>query len=476
MNSETVEAGAAPPEPNTRIRSTSSGQVDFAAVPESRQGQETSLHRVLIVGGGAAGLELATQLGDSLGRKGRASISLLDKTRVHVWKPHLHEIASGALDIDVDSVEYFAHAHAHHYRFRVGAMSGLNRKKRQVFVEPTLDEHGRQLIPPRVLGYDTLIVAVGSVGNDFATPGVKEHAIAIDTAEEAARFNRRLINACVRANAQYEPLHEGQLHCVIIGAGATGVELAAELHRTVRDIAAHGLDNIDFDKLIKLTIIEAGPRILGPLPERLAASTHDMLNRLDVRVLTGKQAAEVTKDGVKLASGEFIPAEMVVWAAGIKAPEFLRNIDGLETDRIDRLMVRDTLQTTRDDDIFVVGDCACYILPREGRPTPPRAQAAHQMASLVGRAVNARLKNRTLPKFKYRDFGNLVNLSEYGTVGNLIGLIGKRSVYLEGVFARLMYRSLYKMHQRALHGTFKTALDTAANLISRRHEPRVKLH
>jgi NADH:ubiquinone reductase (H+-translocating) len=478
MKVETIETRTttAPMEPNPDLRDISTGFVDYGAISESRQGRETSLHRVLIVGGGAGGLELATQLGDSLGRRGKASIALLDKTRVHVWKPHLHEIASGTLDIDVDSVEYLAHARAHHYRFRIGAMCGLDRQKRQVFVQPTFDEDGRQLIPPRVLGYDTLILAVGSVGNDFATPGVKEYAIAIDSAEEAARFNRRMINACVRANAQHEPLHEAQLHCVVIGAGATGVELTAELHKTMRDIAAYGLDSIDFDKLIKLTIIEAGPRILGPLPEQLAASTLDMLNRLGVQVLTGKQAAEITKEGVKLSSGEFIQAEMVVWAAGIKAPDFLKDIDGLESDRINRLVVRDTLQTTRDDNIFAIGDCACYLLPQDGMPTPPRAQTAHQMASLVQKAVSARLKNKALPKFKYRDFGNLVNLSEYGTVGNLVGLVGKRSVYLEGVFARLMYRSLYKMHQRALHGTLKTALDTAASLISRRTEPRVKLH
>jgi len=138
--------------------------------------------------------------------------------------------------------------------------------------------------------------------------------------------------------------------------------------------------------------------------------------------------------------------------------------------------VRDTLQTTRDDNVFAIGDCACYVLPDENKPAPPRAQTAHQMAALLERSVRARLENRELPKFRYRDFGNLVNLSEYGTVGNLVSMVGKRSVYLEGLFARLMYRSLYKMHQRALHGSVKTALDTLADLISRRTEPRVKLH
>jgi NADH dehydrogenase len=451
-------------------------QSDFASIPESRSVQESSQHRVLIVGGGAGGLELATHLGDTLGKREKASVALLDRTRTHVWKPHLHEVASGTLDVDVDAVEYLAHARAHHYRFRIGAMCGLNREKRQVYVEATADDEGRPLVPRRVLGYDTLILAVGSMGNDFGTPGVMEHAIAIDSAEEAARFNRRMTNACVRANAQYEPQRPGQLHCIIVGAGATGVELAAELHKTMRDIGAYGLDNIEFDKLVKLTIIEAGPRILGPLPEQLAASTQDMLNRLGIQVLTGKQAAEITSEGVRLASGEFIPAEMVVWAAGIKAPEFLKSLDGLETDRINRLVVRDTLQTTRDDNIFAIGDCACYVVPGEDKPAPPRAQTAHQMASLAGKAVRARLKDKALPTFKYRDFGNLVNLSEYGTVGYLSGMLGKRSVYLEGVFARLMYRSLYKMHQQALHGTSKMALDTVANMITRRTEPRIKLH
>jgi NADH:ubiquinone reductase (H+-translocating) len=452
------------------------GLVDYNLIPESRSAQEALLHRVLIVGGGAGGLELATRLGNTLGRRGKASIALLDKARVHVWKPHLHEIASGALEVDVDSVEYLPHARRHHYRFRTGVMCGLNREKRQVYVEPMSDQEGRPLIPPRVIGYDTLIIAVGSICNEFSTPGVKKHAFALDSADEAARFNRTLINACIRANAQYEPLHPSQLHVVVIGAGATGVELIAELHKTMRDFAAYGLDNIDFDKLIKLTIIEAGPRILGPLPQKLANSTLEMLKQLGVEVLTGQQAVEITGEGVQLGGGEFIAAELVVWAAGIKAPDFLQTLDGLATDRINRLMVRDTLQTTLDDNVFALGDCACCLLGGEGNPTPPRAQTAHQMASLIEKAVKVRLKGGKLPTFKYRDFGNLVNLSEYGTVGNLLGMVGKQGVRLEGVFARLMYRSLYKMHQQALHGTVKTTLDTVANLISRRSEPRIKLH
>ena len=476
MNDTPSQAWNVEPDAVVDPKGRPAGPVDYSVIAESRSAQEESLYRVLIVGGGAGGLELATRLGETLGRRGKASIVLLDKARVHVWKPHLHEIASGALEIDVDSVEYLAHARAHHYRFRTGAMCGLDRGKRRIYVEPVADEDGNPLIPPRIIGYDTLIMAVGSICNDFSTPGVREHAFALDSADEATRFNRKLINACIRANAQYEPLHPRQLHCVVIGAGATGVELVAELHQTMREFAAYGLDNIDFDKLIRLTIVEAGPRILGPLPQKLADSVYDMLKQLGVEVLTGQQVVEVTGEGVRLADGSFISAEMVVWAAGIKAPDFLRDLDGLETDRLNRLIVRDTLQTSLDDNIFALGDCACHLLPKDGSPAPPRAQTAHQMASLVERGVKAQLKGEKLPIFKYRDFGSLVNLSEYGTVGNLFGVAEKRSVYLEGVVARVMYRSLHKMHQRVLHGTVKTMIDTLAGLLSRHREPRIKLH
>ena len=236
----------------------------------NRLDDDASLHRVLDRGGGAAGLRLASLLGASLGRRHKASITLVDKSRIHVWKPLLHEVASGSLDSETDSLELIAHARRRHYRYRIGAMVGLDRAKRQVHVAPSVDEDGETIIPPRVLGYDTLVIAVGSVSNDFGTPGVGENAITLDTLDQAARFNRRMINACLRANAQYEPLRPGQLHCAIIGAGATGVELAAELHKSMRDLASYNLDRIDFDMHIKIDLIEAAPRILPALPESLA--------------------------------------------------------------------------------------------------------------------------------------------------------------------------------------------------------------
>jgi NADH:ubiquinone reductase (H+-translocating) len=436
----------------------------------------SGLPQILIVGGGAGGLELATRLGNKLGRRGKATIQLIDKTRAHLWKPLLHEIAAGSMDLGVHELNYLAQSHWHHFRYRLGEMTGLDRMAREVQVAPVLDEDGQEITPQRVFRYDTLVIAVGSLTNDFGTPGVREYAIALETAAEAVRFHRRLVNALMRAHAQPGKLRPEQLQVAIIGAGATGVELAAELHNTTRELVTYGLDRIDPDQDIKLNVIEASERILPALPQRLSDAATKLLEEKGVRVRTSARVAEVLPNGVRLASGEIIPAELVVWAAGVKAPDFLKDLDGLETNRTNQLVVKPTLQTTRDENIFALGDCAaCPWLGKDAN-VPPRAQAAHQQASHMVKQIERRLKGKALRPYQYRDFGSLVSLGEYTTVGNLMGALVGGSLLIEGYVARLMYTSLYKMHELALHGFTKVALDTLARMINRRTEPHVKLH
>jgi len=434
-------------------------------------------HRVVIVGGGAGGIELATKLGDSLGRRHRAKITLIEKARTHFWKPHLHQLAAGSMGIGAYETDYLAQAHWHHFDYRIGEMTGLDRARRRVHVAPVLDEDGNPVTSPRWIDYDTLVIAVGSRTNDFGTPGAREYAIALDEPQGAERFHRRLVNAYIRAHAQTEALRPGQLHVAIIGAGATGVELAAELHDTTRMLVSYGLDRIDPEKDMRLILIEAADRVLPALPKRLSDAAMRLLEDMHITVRTSSLVAEVLPQGVRLASGESIAAELVVWAAGVKAPDFLREFGGLETNRINQLVVRPTLQTTRDDDVFAIGDCAaCPWLSKDGAIVPPRAQAAHQQASHMVRQIRNRLRGKALRPWRYRDFGSLVSLGEYSTVGNLMGTLSGGNLWIEGTFARMMYLSLYKMHELALHGFWKVALDTAARIITRRTEPRVKLH
>jgi NADH dehydrogenase len=193
-------------------------------------------------------------------------------------------------------------------------------------------------------------------------------------------------------------------------------------------------------------------------------------------VHTGAKVAEVLADGVRLADGSMLPAELTVWAAGVKAAEFLTRLDGLETNRLNQLLVRQTLQTTLDADIFAMGDCAACPWPEKNGFVPPRAQAAHQQASHLFKQIRRRLDGKPLQDYHYRDLGSLVSLGKFSTVGNMMGGLVRGDLFIEGWYAKLMYTSLYKMHELALHGWAKVILDTLARTLTRRTEPQVKLH
>jgi NADH dehydrogenase len=436
-------------------------------------------HRIVIVGGGAAGLPLATKLGRRFGRRGRATVTLVDRFATHLWKPLLHEVAAGRLDADLHDVDYFLMAHWHHFRFRVGAVAGLDRARRELGLAAVLDDDGAEILPAGVLPYDTLIFCVGSVGNDFGVPGVSEHSISLDTALDAERFHRRLVAACVRAEGRASRGESATVHIVIIGAGATGVELAAEIRNCTRAFASYGLDYLKPERDIRLTIVEAAPRILPPLPERIAEAATGLLGRLAVTVRTGEKVTGIDAAGVHTVRGEAIPADLVVWAAGIQAPPVLAELDGLEVNRAHQLVVETTLVTTRDSAIFALGDCAACPWPESGKPNailPPRAQVARQQAALLVKSMEARLAGRPLPVFRFRDFGSLVSLGELSAVGSLMGRLIGGSMLVQGLIARWMYASLYKLHQVSIFGFVRVAIDTVSRVVRQRLEPRVKLH
>jgi NADH dehydrogenase len=430
-------------------------------------------HRIIIVGGGAGGLELATRLGKSMGKRKRAQVTLIDANLTHIWKPLLHEVATGSLNSYEDELNYVAQAKWNHFHFQQGRMSGLDRANKLVHLAPMHDENGNERVPARALPYETLVVAVGSTTNDFGTEGAADHCLFLDTRLQAERFHQQLINLYLRAHATGHAEDSG-ISVAIVGAGATGVELAAELHNAAHELADYGLGSIN-PKDLQITVVEAGPRVLPALPERISQPVHHTLTKLGVTVMTNTAVKQVSAEGLWTADGRMIPATLKVWAAGIRAPAWLREIDGLETNRIDQLVVLPTLQTTRDENIFAFGDCAACPQPGSERPVPPRAQAAHQQASMLVKSLNRRLEGQALPEYQYKDYGSLVSLSKFSAVGNLMGnLTG--NVMLEGWLARLFYVSLYRMHQMTLYGPLRTLLMMAGNRIAKSTAPRLKLH
>lgn len=431
---------------------------------------ENVQHRVVIVGGGAGGLELATRLGNKLGKKGLAQIMLLDASSTHIWKPLLHEVAAGTL-AEAEETEYLAQAHRSHFRFRLGRMEGIDRSKKEIYVSPVLNDQGVELIPKRTFTYDTLVMAVGSVSNTFNIPGVDQHCLFIDTTAQAFRFQKRLVETYIRTHVGNHNPHDEPLSIVIVGAGATGVELSAELHEVTKLLAIYGLDMPDN---VKITIIEASNQLLPALPLKLSTATQRQLVKLGIDLKLGRRVVEVTDKEIKTHDGEVIRADLKVWAAGIKAPDWVKNLGGLETNRINQLKVNEFLMTA-DENIFAIGDCCACAWAGHETNVPPRAQSAHQQASAVAKSICNGLKGKAPVKFVYHDYGSLVSLGKYTTVGNLMGnLMG--SVTIGGFIARVVYLSLYKMHQVAVHGYFRTAMLTLSNLFRRSTHARIKMH
>jgi len=437
-----------------------------------RVSKMSNIQRIVIVGGGAGGLELASRLGNKLGKKNKAEIILIDRSPIHIWKPLLHEVAAGTLNSYDDEISYLAYASEHYFQFCLGTMHKLNREKKEIILNPMFGKNNQVIIPERVISYDILIIAVGSISNDFHIPGVQEHCLKLDTSEQALAFQQYLIKTLMglpyQENTQNQPFN-----IAVIGAGATGVELTAELHYALGQMSIYGFA---FDpSKITFNLIEAADRLLPALPQQLSATVQQRLQRLGIIIHTDEQVSEITSNGIITKSGKFIPALIKVWAAGIKAPEFLKNLDGLSVNKINQLLVRPTLQTTLDDNIFAFGDCAYCPQQNSDKPVPARAQAAHQQANCLAIAIVNLINKKSLPIFHYNDHGSLISLSHYQTVGNLMGRRTKNFL-IEGMLARIAYLSLYRGHQVALYGLWRVALLMFANLLTHQIRPRLKLH
>jgi NADH:ubiquinone reductase (H+-translocating) len=436
--------------------------------------QRSDCPRIVIVGGGAGGLELATRLGDKLGKRGASRIVLIDQNPTHIWKPLLHEVAAGSMDPNTHLLEYAAQARWHGFEFQQGKLVGLDRQRKSVTVSAHVDSDGIEVLPERVIHYDALVLSVGSVTHFFNVPGAAEHAVALDTAIEAERFRKKLVAACMRAQSQVSG-ERPRVDIAIVGAGATGVELSAELRNTAEVLSAYGLHQLDPRNDVRIHLIEGGPRILPALSPRVSAEIVKLLRKLDVDVSTSDQVTEVTARSVLTASGRTIQSDLTVWAAGIRAPSILAELD-LPVNRLGQVIVSQMLQVQGTDDIYAFGDCACCPSPNLPGNVPPRAQVAHQQANYLYKAMRRRLEGRPVSVFSFRDMGSLVSLGHLSAVGSLMGGIIGGTMFVEGVLARVMYASLYRRHMLTLHGFVRMSIDTVSHWLRSRTNPRVKLH
>lgn len=399
-----------------------------------------------------AGLEIASALARRWRRPGTPTVTLVDRDSAHVWKPMLHMIAAGTRDVSQQQTPYLAQARDTGFVYQPGELCGLNRERRELQIAAVYADDGRLLIPGRIVGYDTLIIAIGSQANDFRTRGAANHCYRIDSREQADAFNREIRLRVLQCVAQ-----DAQLSIGIVGGGATGVELAAELVQLAESAAAYGAH--DLMSRMSVALIESGPRLLAAFPKDISEATRARLEQLGVRVYTDTRVSAVDADAFLFSDGTRREASLKIWAAGVKAANLLSNLAGLEVNAINQLLVRPSLQTTQDPRIYAVGDCASLTLSGNQRSLPPTAQVAHQQAQYLIRQL-PRVIERGLapPDFVHRDLGSLVSLGEYDAFASLgkFGLL--KGTTLRGRLAQASHVLLYRSHQARLHGIIRGSL------------------
>ncbi|MBX2886825.1 MAG: NAD(P)/FAD-dependent oxidoreductase [Granulosicoccus sp.] len=449
-----------------------------SAAPQARR------HQIVIVGGGAGGLSLAARLGRKYRRNENVRVLLIDHKPTHLWKPLLHEVATGSLDSNHDEVSYVSLARKHGFQFMLGRLESVNGAEKTLSInrqtnDPLQADSPFQLVEqssePHVIAYDQVVLAIGSMSNDFGTPGVLQHAILLDNRMQAEKFHRQLIAHLHRVNNLTEDQNK-ILSVVIVGGGATGVELAADLHNVASQLEEFGFRRFKPENL-NITVIEAGPRLLAQLPERISHSVEKELHAIGVDVRTDTMVSGINAASVQTREGQEYVADLCVWAAGIRAPAELGQ-SGLATDPIGRVFTTRQLNVPEHPEMFVIGDC-CHCALSENDPdtaVPPREQSAHQMAGIVYKNITRQLQGKSLKTFEFQDYGSLVSLSEYSTVGNLMGNLMKGTLFIEGWVARFVYRMLYRRHQAAVHGIIATGMIMIGDRIHNATHSHLKLH
>ncbi|MXV43975.1 FAD-dependent oxidoreductase [Saccharibacter sp. 17.LH.SD] len=387
--------------------------------------------RVVILGGGIGGLEVAT----SLRHKRNVSVTLVDQNPVHIWKPALHEFAAGTIEHSGNLFSFIELSKRFGFDFIQSTPEAVERDKRQV-----------RLANGQSIPYDYLIAALGARANDFGTRGAEEYCLFLNTLHDADTLHARFRDGLLNAKKTGKPLQFS-----IVGGGATGIQLAAELCQAVDSTPGLGVEARH--SLLRPTLIEAMDRLIPAFPTSVSEEAKAELEKLGFDVITNDVVTQVDGDAIHLKSGRIIPSTLSIWAAGVKASQATSLFEGLELGRSGQLMVTPMLRATKDPSIFAIGDCARM----EKDPVAPTAQAARQQGRYLGRiALPYLLTGRTPPSFSYQDRGAVVALGNYNAWGMWPSKKGFGGHGVGAYFARFIHEGLFRQHQYGLVGICKT--------------------
>lgn len=380
--------------------------------------------RVLILGAGFGGLTVALELAKLLPDSTR-QVMMIDRVNFHLFTPMLYQVATGLLEPGniVYSVRSLARDHG--FRFHEAEAVGIDLERRIVATD-----RGEQ-------PYDLLVLALGSVTNFFGNAAIQEHAVSLKNLRDAVTIRNRILDAFERSDVEQDPdARRALLTFVVVGGGATGVELTGSIRTLVSEGLLRDYPTISRSD-VRLVLVEAGPSILGGMDPWLAETAVHHLRRQGIEVLLNHAATDVTAEGIRLEDGTFIPSKTVVWAAGVRPSPLTASLP-IEKGRDGRLVVNEYLQVKGASGVYAVGDCAWFSIASDGgKPAPPNAATATREARVVAHNVAAELAGGERQRYEYRSEGNLVALGQGDAVADLGGY------KVAGFPAWLIWRAFY---------------------------------
>ena len=398
--------------------------------------------KIVIVGGGFGGVKLA-----KLFAKEDVEVTLVDRHNFHLFQPLLYQVSTSILSTDeiADPIRTFFRNNKN-VEFFMAKAEGVDQQRKVL-----LTNHGE--VP-----YDYLILAAGATTNFFGMNTVEEHAYGMKTIQEALKIRNHVLHMFERANKNPDSAERRRmLTFVVVGGGPTGIEEAGAISELI-GIQKKEFHNLDFSE-VSIKLIEATPNVLPMLPQELRDETVRVLQRKGVDVRLDTQVVDYDGHVLKLKSGEEIPSDTVIWAAGVKAVPFIANCGG-EVDRAGRIIVDADLRVKGSDSVFAIGDCANFCHGTE-RPLPTVAPVATQQADVCLRNIMRLIRGENnLETFHYKDLGAMA------TIGRGDAVMAKGSMKMSGFFAWCAWMIVHLMRLAGAHANFTVAIKWIWNLMS----------
>jgi NADH:ubiquinone reductase (H+-translocating) len=388
-------------------------------------------HRVVILGGGFGGLAAAQNL-----KGAPVEVTLIDRRNFHLFQPLLYQVATGSLSPGEIAAPIR------------GVLS--KQKNTEVLLGEAVDVDPRAkrvtLRDGASFEYDSLIVATGTQTSYYGNDSWRQWAPSLKSIEEATAIRHKILYSFERAERADTPEEvRAWLTFIIVGAGATGLELSGALAEIARETLRHDFRKIDPQKA-RIILMEGAPRVLGPFPEDLSAKAEKLVTRLGVEVIKGVMVTNIDAEGVTYKHGdasEKLGAKTVLWAGGVMATEFGRRLaacTNAECDRSGRIKVNRDLTISSFPDIFIIGDLA-HAVDEKGTPLPGVAQVAMQGGAYVAKVIRGRLGGKKEPPpFHYFNKGEMAVIGRAAAVANIFG------IHVSGLLAWLMWLFIHLMY------------------------------